>query len=82
MVLLAVVTFIKMYVQYAGIRDILLALSGCERLRLHPHQFEEVQHPLRKKEAEVVLVEFRLFSILIHDHKSASFTESTFMAEK
>lgn len=69
----AAVSLIKVDVQHAGICYVLLALPGRERLRLHPHQFEEVQHPLRKKEAEVVLVELCLCSILIHDHKGTSF---------
>ena len=69
----AVVSLIQVDVQHAGICYVLLALLGRERLRLHPHQFEEVQHPLRKKEAEVVLVELCLCSILIHDYKVTSF---------
>ena len=59
--------------QHAGICYVLLALPGREGLRLHPHQFEEVQHPLGKKEAEVVLVELCLCSILIRDYKCTSF---------
>ncbi len=59
--------------KYASIRYVLLALPGRERLCLHPHPSEEVQHPLRKKETEVVLVELCLCSILIHDHKDTSF---------
>ena len=69
----AAVSLIKVDVQHAGICYVLLALPGREGLRLHPHQFEEVQHPLRKKEAEVVLVELCLCSILIHDYKGTSF---------
>ncbi len=69
----AAVSLIKVDVQHAGICYVLLALPGREGLRLHPHQFEEVQHPLGKKEAEVVLVELCLCSILIHDYKGTSF---------
>ena len=70
----AAVPLIKVDVRHAGICYVLLALSGREELRLHPHQFEEVKHPLRKKEAEVVLVELCLCSILIHDYdKGTSF---------
>lgn len=67
------VTLIQVDVQHAGICYVHLALPECERLRLHPHLFEEVQLPLRKKEAEVVLVELCLCSILIHDYNGASF---------
>lgn len=70
----AAVPLIKVDVRHVGICYVLLALPGREGLRLHPHQLEEVQHRLRKKEAEVVLVELCLCSILIHDYdKGTSF---------
>lgn len=77
----AAVPLIKVDVRHACICYVLLALPGREGLRLHPHQFEEVQHSLRKTESEVVLVELCLCSILIHTTtKVLSFTGSTLVA--
>ena len=62
-----------MYVQYTGVRNFLLRLPGRERHRLHPDQFEKIQHTIGKNETEVAHVELRLCRVLIHDYKGTSF---------
>ena len=62
-----------MYVQYTGVRNFLLRLPGRERHRLHPDQFEKIQHTIGKNETKVVHLELCLCRVLIRDYKGTSF---------
>ena len=51
-----IVPFIQVNMQGRTVKDILLALTGVQGLRLHPYGFKEFQDTFRKEETEEVLI--------------------------